>query len=185
MFFKRRCGLPVRQTGGGNPWPMMGTIAAVFVLLSSCTFTQNGKERKVIQNGSVVELEYTVSEEQGEVIQSNKGQKPFTYTHGQGQIVPGLEKELSGMKPGDEKKIHLEPEEAYGPVNPQAFQEVPRKNLPAEGLKIGVTLAVKDNQGRTYHARVHEIKGESVVLDVNHPLAGKTLIFDVKVLDVK
>ena len=139
----------------------------------------------MIQNGSVVSLEYTVSEKQGQVIQSNKGQDPLTYTHGKGEIIPGLEKELSGMKAGDEKNVHLEPKDAYGPVNPQAFQEIGRDKLPSEGLQVGATLVVKDNQGKSMNLRVHEIKEDTVVLDLNHPLAGKSLVFDVKIVDVK
>lgn len=139
----------------------------------------------MIQDGSVVDLEYTVSLQQGEVIQSNKGQEPFTYTHGQGQILPGLERELSGMNAGDEKKIRLDPNDAYGPVNPQAFQDVPRDKLPAEGLEVGATFSMRDNQGKSLSVRVHEIQQDKVILDLNHPLAGKTLVFDVKVLNVK
>lgn len=139
----------------------------------------------MIQDGSVVDLEYTVSLQQGDVIQSNKGQEPFTYTHGQGQILPGLEKELAGMEAGDEKKIQLDPQDAYGPVNPQAFQDVPRDKLPTEGLEVGATFAMKDNQGKSFSVRVHEITEEKVILDLNHPLAGKTLVFDVKVVGVK
>lgn len=139
----------------------------------------------MIQDGSVVDLEYTVSLQQGDVIQSNKGQEVFTYTHGQGQILPGLEKELAGMEAGDEKKIQLDPQDAYGPVNPQAFQDVPRDKLPTEGLEVGATFAMKDNQGKSFSVRVHEITEEKVTLDLNHPLAGKTLVFDVKVVGVK
>jgi FKBP-type peptidyl-prolyl cis-trans isomerase SlyD len=144
-----------------------------------------GKEGRMIENGSVVSIEYTLSDEGGTVIESNKGKDPLTYTHGEGQIIPGLEKGLSGMHTEEQKKIRIEPEDAYGPVNPQAYQEVPRADVPAEALKLGAMLVAKSQDGTTFPTRIREIKEQTVVLDFNHPLAGKTLNFDVKILDVQ
>jgi FKBP-type peptidyl-prolyl cis-trans isomerase SlyD len=144
-----------------------------------------GKEGKMVENGSVVSIEYTLSDENGMVIESNKGKDPLTYTHGVGQIIPGLEKGLSGMQMEEEKNIRVESEEAYGPVNPQAYQEVPRADVPPEALKVGTMLVAKSQEGQSFPARISEIKEQTVVLDFNHPLAGKTLSFDVKILDVQ
>jgi FKBP-type peptidyl-prolyl cis-trans isomerase SlyD len=140
---------------------------------------------QVVQEGSLVSLEYTLTDGTGNVIETNVGKEPMTYVHGAGQIVPGLEKELTGMKVGAQKKIQVKPEEGYGPVNPQAFQEIPKDKLPPDAQKVGAILATKGPQGQTITMRVHEIKGNTVVVDFNHPLAGKTLNFDVKVVDVK
>jgi len=139
----------------------------------------------VVKDGSIVALEYTLTDESGNVIESSKGKSPMVYVHGQGQIVPGLEKALTGMRVGDQKTVVVKPEEGYGPVNPQAFQEVPKENLPAEGLKPGMTLMAQGKDGMPIRIRVHEIKDKTIVVDLNHPLAGKTLTFNVKVSEIK
>jgi FKBP-type peptidyl-prolyl cis-trans isomerase SlyD len=139
----------------------------------------------MIKKGSVVSFEYTLSDESGAVIESSKGDAPVTYTHGAEEIIPALEKALSGMEIHEEKNIRLGPKDAYGPVDPEGFKEVAKKHIPDEGLKTGTTLRVRGPQGEDLAFRVHEIKDETVVLDLNHPLAGKTLTFDVKILDVK
>ena len=100
-------------------------------------------------------------------------------------MIPGLEKQLAGMKVGDEKNVRVKPEDAYGPVNKNAFQEVPKEKIPANGLKLGAVLAAKSPEGQVVPMRVHEIKEKTVVMDMNHPMAGKTLVFDVKIVDIQ
>jgi FKBP-type peptidyl-prolyl cis-trans isomerase SlyD len=138
----------------------------------------------MINKGSVVSFEYTVSDENGEVLESNKGKDPVTYTHGRHEIIPGLEKGLSGMEVNEEKSIRVQPKEAYGPVDPEAFKEVPKTDIPAAGLKVGTALGARGPKGEDLVIHVRDIKEETVILDFNHPLAGKTLNFDVKVLDI-
>ncbi|MBI2986710.1 MAG: peptidylprolyl isomerase [Deltaproteobacteria bacterium] len=162
----------------------------ILTLLGVLSFTSNiyaqaAEGDSVIKDGSMVSLEYTLSDEKGKVIESNKGKQPLSYTQGHGQIIPGLEKELLGMKVGGTKSVRVKPEDAYGPVNPKAYQEVPKTNVPPEALKVGATLVAKNRQGQGIPVRVHEIKEKTVVMDFNHPLAGKTLSFNVKVLDIK
>jgi len=139
----------------------------------------------MIRNGSVVRFEYTLSGENGEVIESNKGKDPVTYTHGQHEVIPGLENELSGMKVNEEKNICLQPEEAYGAVDPKGFKEVPKTEIPAAALKVGTPLSARSSEGEDVIIRVHEVKQKTVILDFNHPLAGKTLNFDVKVTNIE
>lgn len=143
------------------------------------------KENPVVQEGSAVSFDYTLTDESGQVVDTSKGKKPMQYVHGKGQIIPGLEKELTGMPVGGEKKVKIKPEDAYGPVNPAAFREVPKDQLPAEGLKVGAMLLAQGPGGQSIPVRVHEIKENTVVMDFNHPLAGKTLSFDVKITDIK
>ena len=100
-------------------------------------------------------------------------------------MIPGLEKELTGMKVGGEKHVTVKPEDAYGPMNKNAFEEVPKEKLPPEGLKVGAILAAKTPEGQVVPMRVHEIKEKTVVMDMNHPMAGKTLVFDVKIVDIQ
>lgn len=143
------------------------------------------KQENVVKDGSLVSLQYSLSEENGSLIESNKGKDPLKYTHGSKQIVPGLEKELTGMKVGGEKRVKVKPEDGYGLVNPKAFQEVAKEQIPANGLKVGATLSAKGPHGQEIPVRIHEIKEQTVVLDLNHPMAGKTLLFDIKILDVQ
>lgn len=165
--------------------PLSVVAALGLFLLTSTVFAQTTKGDKVIKNGSMVSLEYTLSDDKGKMIESNKGKGPLNYTQGKGQLIPGLEKELVGMAVGGTKKVKVKPEDAYGPVNPKAFQEIPKANLPAEALKVGATLVARNPQGQSIPVRVHEIKEKTVVMNFNHPMAGKTLSFDVKVLDIK
>jgi FKBP-type peptidyl-prolyl cis-trans isomerase SlyD len=141
----------------------------------------------VIQAGSEVAFDYTLTDESGNVIDSSKGngKEPVHYIHGQRQIIPGLEKELAGMAVGGEKKVTLKPEDAYGPIDPHAFQEIPKDRLPPGALKVGTMLMAQGPAGQGSPARVHEIKEKTVIMDFNHPLAGKTLSFDIKITDIK
>ena len=138
-----------------------------------------------VQNGSSVSIEYTLKDEGGQVLDSNKGKAPLTFTQGQQQIIPGLEREMLGLHAGDEKKVVVKPEDAYGPIVPSAQTEVPKDVIPKEGLKVGTPLMARSGSGETRPVVVKEIKENTVVLDLNHPLAGKTLFFDVKVLGVE
>ncbi len=139
----------------------------------------------MVSSGKEVSLEYTLKLDNDEVIDSNVGDAPLTYTQGSGQIITGLESALEGMQVGDSKHVTVKPEDGYGAVNPEAFQEVPKENIPPDALKVGTELIGRDAQGRVVRPRVAEVKDKTVVLDFNHPLAGKTLHFDVKILDVK
>jgi len=167
-------------------WRLVLAALTLNIFASAGTFAaEKSKDSAVVKDGSVVSLQYTLSSEDGKPIESNKGREPLKYTQGSHQIVPGLEKGLAGMKVGDEKRVKVTPEEGYGPVDPKGFQEFPKEKIPSEGLKVGAVLMAKGPQGQSIPVRVHEIKEKTVVLDLNHPMAGKTLVFDVKVLDVQ
>lgn len=157
--------------------PMMSHIAAAQVPAQ--------KEAPAIQSGSIVKLQYTLKDADGVVLDSNKEKEPATFTHGQGQIVPGLEEALMGMRAGDEKHVTVKPEKAYGMEDPTAVTEVPKEAIPKDALKVGAKLVARNPVGETRFVKVKEVKENSVVLDLNHPLAGKTLFFDVKILDVE
>lgn len=146
---------------------------------------EKAKDDRVVKDGMSVSFDYTLKDTDGKVIETSKGNKPLNYIHGQKSMIPGLEKELAGMKVGDEKNVRVKPEDAYGPVNKNAFLEVPKEKLPANGLKVGAMLASKSPEGQVAMMRVHEIKEKTVVMDMNHPMAGKTLVFDVKIVDIQ
>jgi len=160
-----------------------GAIAVL--IFSNDVSAQTAKQATVIQTGSMVAFDYTLTDESGNVIDSSKGKEPMHYVHGKGEIIPGLEKELAGMSVGGEKKVTVKPEEGYGPIDPLAFQEIPKDKLPPQALKVGAVLTARGPEGQTVPVRVHEIKENTVIIDFNHPLAGKTLLFDIKVKEIK
>ena len=170
----------------GNFLTARVVVLISFSLFSAGVYAQTAaKPETVIQTGSDVAFDYTLTDESGTVIDSSKGKQPMHYVHGQGKIIPGLEKELAGMAVGGEKKVTVKPEDGYGPINPQAFQEIPKEKLPADALKVGTMLMAQGPQGQGVPVRVHEIKENTVIMDFNHPLAGKTLSFDIKVTEIK
>ena len=164
---------------------ILGFVAIALLTSAPLMAAQSTTEDKVVMDGAVISLQYTLSGEDGETIESNKGQKPLKYTQGAKQIIPGLEKAVAGMKVGEEKRVEVKPEDGYGPVNDKAFHEFPKEKIPAESLKVGAVLIATGPRGQSIPARVHQIKEKTVVVDMNHPMAGKTLVFDVKILDIQ
>lgn len=164
-------------------WSVSGAVVVAALAAGGYYFVRGSAGGK-ITDGSVVLVEYTLSDGKGELIESTQGKEPLTYTHGQGQILPALEKELAGMRINEEKNVRLKPEDAYGPLDPQAYQEIPRKDVPEDALKVGNTLLARNDQGQMFPVRIHQVKDKTVILDFNHPLAGKTLTFAIKVLEI-
>lgn len=143
------------------------------------------KNDRVVKDGMMVMLEFTLKNPEGKVLETSKGGQPLKYIHGQKMMIPGLEKELTGMKVGGEKHVTVKPEDGYGKINPKAVQEVPKEKIPANALKVGAVLAARSPEGMVVPMTVREIKEKSVVMDMNHPMAGKTLVFDIKVVDIQ
>jgi FKBP-type peptidyl-prolyl cis-trans isomerase 2 len=137
-----------------------------------------------ITNGSSVSVNYTGRLEDGTIFDTSlhEGRTPLTATLGQGQLIPGFENGLMGMAVGEKRTIEINPSDAYGEVNEGMIQEVPLNQVP-EGAKVGDTLQGQNEQGQ-FQVSVKEVKENSVVLDMNHPLAGKKLIFDLEVVSV-
>ncbi len=131
----------------------------------------------------VVSLDYSLSLEAGTVIDTSYGDEPLEYIHGRGQIIPGLEKALYGLVIGDEKRVIVEPVDGYGEVDAEDNVVMPLESFPPDvALEIGESLYVRDSDSdEEYQAFIAEIGEESVKLDFNHPLAGQTLYFDVKI----
>jgi FKBP-type peptidyl-prolyl cis-trans isomerase SlyD len=166
-------------------WFLGTFILVLSLLLSVATAAEKAADDRVIKDGQLVTLHYTLKGADGKVIESSKDREPLKYVHGRKMMIPGLEKELTGMKVGGEKQVRVKPEDAYGPINKNAFQEIAKERVPPEGLKVGAILNGQGPQGQPLQARVHEIKEKTVVLDFNHPMAGKTLSFDVKIVDIQ
>lgn len=162
---------------------------SVFLFATTYSFaladTQESPSSMSISDGKSISIEYTLTLENKKVIDSNVGGEPMNFTQGSHQIIPGLETALEGMKVGESKQVIVAPEQGYGPVNPKAIQEVKIDKIPEEARKVGSQLQAKGPDGRMVHPRVVEVKEQVVMLDFNHPLAGKKLFFDVKILDIK
>jgi FKBP-type peptidyl-prolyl cis-trans isomerase 2 len=138
----------------------------------------------MIENGKQVAIEYSVFSDDNTQIDSNVGKDPLIFLFGAHQILPALEEALRGLEVGDNKEVTLHPQHAYGEVNPHAFKKVAAKLIPEDLRFEGALLVVSDEQFGEMLIRVESIEGENIILDFNHPLAGKTLKFDVKVLDI-
>ena len=139
---------------------------------------------KKIENGNTVTVNYTGRLEDGTIFDSslNEGRTPLVATLGQGQLIPGFEEGLMGLSTGEKRTVEIEPENAYGQHNPMMIQEIEKTNVP-EGVQVGDTLQGMNQYG-PINVTVSEVKEETVVLDMNHPLAGKKLIFDLEVVSV-
>ncbi|MEW6534624.1 MAG: peptidylprolyl isomerase [Candidatus Auribacterota bacterium] len=147
--------------------------------------TDNEGEPLMIEKGNVVKVDYTLTVD-GEVIDSSKGNDPLEVTVGSGQVITGFDNALIGMKLNEKKSVQIAPEEAYGPVNDQAFTDVPKDMLPPHITpEVGMLLSVGSPDGRSQQARISEIKEDVIVLDFNHPLAGKALNFDIEVVEIE
>ena len=136
-----------------------------------------------VSKGKQISLEYTLKLENNEVVETNIGSTPLTYTQGDHQIVRGVETAVEGMTVGEAKEVIVTPADGYGVRDLTALHELPKQNVP-EDIKVGMKLHGKDPSGRIVQPIVKEIKDHTVLLDFNHPLAGKTLYFDVKVIDI-
>ena len=139
-----------------------------------------------IASGSVVGIDYSLHLGDGEVVDSSEAGDPLTYLHGEGQIVPGLESALEGLEPGATRKVVVSPEQGYGARDARGVQEVPRSAFPKDfEPRPGLELTAEGEDGEPVPFVIREVKPESVVIDLNHPLAGATLHFDVTVREVR
>jgi FKBP-type peptidyl-prolyl cis-trans isomerase SlyD len=141
--------------------------------------------KDTVQDGLVVSMEYTLSVD-GEVLDSSKDAGPLQFLAGYDNIVPGLEREMVGMKIGESKDVLVLPQDGYGEFDEEAFMEVPRSEFPADmELETGLELNVTDEEGQHQLAFVESFNDKIVRLDFNHPLAGAELQFNVKVVGLR
>ena len=138
-----------------------------------------------VQDGQVVSMDYTLRVDD-EVIDSSEGMDPLQFIQGAGNIIPGLEQELYGMVVGESKNVIVQPEDGYGTLDQDAFVNVPRDEFPENiPMEIGVEIQVTDEDGNPMNARIDSVNDDNVVLDFNHPLAGKELHFDMKIVGLR
>lgn len=140
----------------------------------------------MIKEGSVVSMTYRLTNTAGEELDSAEKASPFSYLHGHGQIVPGLERELEGLAVGTSKKVVVSPVDGYGEFEPELQTVARRDQFPADQpLEVGMRFAADVGQEQPVVFMVMSVEGNDVTLDGNHPLAGETLHFDVEILEVR
>ncbi len=158
-------------------------VGALLSVVLCAAWVEGGK--LMIKEGRKVKFDYTLVVE-GQEIDSSLGQYPVEYRHGDGKILPGLAAELEGLKEGDEKTVILNPEEAYGQPDPQAIKELPKAILSKDDKgKVGAVVSLKTQSGRTIRGIILQIKENTFIVNFNHPLAGETIQFNVKILQVQ
>ncbi len=178
-----------------NKGLMMAAVAVVCVLGAGSLQAAPAQEEKkapeavaagkAIASGMKVKFDYTLTVDK-EQVETTQGKQPLEYVHGKNMLIPGLEKELVGLTPGMAKTVIVKPEDGYGPVRPEALREFDKTKFPKDIVpQVGMVLEMQDPKGNPYPAMVKEIKDKVVVLDFNHPLAGKELKFDVKIVSVE
>ncbi len=139
---------------------------------------------ETIQSGDTISVDYTGKNEDGKIFDTSQGKAPLSFTVGTGMMIKGFDTAVIGMKKGESKTVTISPEEGYGLRSEEAFVDLPRKHFPEEvPLVEGLQLQLQDPEGRPVPARVAEIGEESVKMDINHFLAGETLIFDITIAE--
>jgi FKBP-type peptidyl-prolyl cis-trans isomerase 2 len=138
-----------------------------------------------IEAGKVVCLEYVLSLVDGTLIDSTEGSGLWTYVHGETRMPPGLSRGIEGLAVGAHARLELAPEEAFGAVDPRAFQDVPKEMVPTVALRVGYTGELPGPGGTLIPFRIHAIHDDTVTLNLNHPLAGEQVIFEVWVRHVQ
>lgn len=140
-------------------------------------------KQHLVRANKVVAISYTLTDEKGQILDAASPDAPLHYLHGAGFLLPPVEQALEGLAPKEHRALTLEPEQAYGEYEPRHLQEVPRGVFGEAPLRVGMPFVLEaaagEQGGRPYF--VKEIKEDTVVLDGNHPLAGRTLHFDITV----
>ncbi|MDE1191707.1 MAG: FKBP-type peptidyl-prolyl cis-trans isomerase [Arachidicoccus sp.] len=114
-----------------------------------------------------------------------KGRSPLEFEVGSGQVIPGFDDGVTGLEIGEKRTVQIPAEQAYGPVEEEQIVEFPKDQFPPDMTpEVGMPLQMSNNQGQTFQVVVKEVKDDVVILDANHPLAGKDLIFDIELVDI-
>ena len=138
-----------------------------------------------VKNGDTVKVHYHGRLSDGSTFDSSEGRSPLEFEVGSGSVIKGFDEGVVGMEQGEKKTIHIPADEAYGPTIPENVIEFPRSQFPPDmAPEVGMQLNLRSQDGQNIPVVIAEVKDEVVVLDANHPLAGKDLIFDVEVVEI-
>jgi FKBP-type peptidyl-prolyl cis-trans isomerase SlyD len=141
---------------------------------------------QTVAAGKVVHMHYTLTSPEGEVLDSSEGREPLAYLHGASNIVPGLERQLTGLAVGDHVDAVVPPEEGYGERNPDATHVLPKSAFPEDfPIAVGTPLALQAEGGQVLHCFIIAVRDDAVMVDANHPLAGVTLSFSVDIVEIR
>ena len=165
----------------------LGAVMALSFLAASSEGAEMEKkeEAAVVSEGKTVKIDYTLTVD-GKVMDSSKERGPLDVKVGSHKLIAGFEKAIMGMKVGEKKSFKVAPEEGYGIADPNAVQKVPKDQLPPEiAPKVGMMLTAQGKDGQSMPVKIVEVKDDVVVMDFNHPLAGKTLNFDVEIREIQ
>lgn len=155
-------------------------VAMVHIFLTGNVYAVD-----IVEKGKKISIEYTLTVD-GQEVETTKDLTPLVFEPYRQMLIPGLEKELLGMKQGEAKKVVVQPKDAYGDVDQTLIREFNRSQFPSEvELMKGMVIEMQDDQGNLYPATINDVKQESVFLDFNHPLAGKVLMFDVQIVAIE
>lgn len=140
----------------------------------------------LIGKNSVVSMHYKLTDDTGKVLDSSEASEPLAYLHGAGNIVPGLEKALVGKGAGDSVKVKVEPSEGYGELDPNGIKVIERAAFEGvDSIEPGMAFEAKAPDGTSQHIVVTKVEGDEVTINLNHPLAGVTLNFDIQIVSVR
>lgn len=142
--------------------------------------------QETVKLGNTVSVEYTGKLESGEVFDSSEGKEPLVFKTGDGQVIPGFDDAVLNMAVGDTKTVTIQPEDAYGRYRDEMVVTMPVSSIPADiTLEVGMMVQLTDKAGNPVPASVVKMDEKDVTLDVNHPLAGMTLIFDIEIVKIE
>ncbi|MFC2014846.1 peptidylprolyl isomerase [Chloroflexota bacterium] len=138
------------------------------------------------ENGNIVQVHYTGKLKDGTVFDSSSGGDPLEFTVGAGQMIPGFDKAIPGMKVGESKTVTIPTEDAYGPSRDDLKMEIPRTELPPEiPLNVGQQLQMTQNDGSAVKVTITEVTETSITIDANHFLAGEDLVFEIELVSIQ
>jgi len=163
---------------------MRRVIGALLAAGLAASARAEGDAPATVADGKVVAIEYTLSLEDGKVVASNAGTEPLVLVQGRGEVFVGLERAIAGMAVGESKRGVLAPEEAYGKVDPALFVEVEASRIPEVDRHVGAQVFLRDESGARQVVRVYELRGDRIVVDLNHALAGNAISYQVRVISV-
>jgi len=139
----------------------------------------------IVKDGDTVKVHYTGQLEDGSVFDSSIQREPLEFTLGQGQLIPGFEKAVVGLKVGEKTTANIPCAEAYGDENPEMILEVEKSHLPEDlDPEVGVQLQLNQPDGQVIPVQITKVEGDKVTIDANHPLAGKDLIFNIELVEI-
>jgi FKBP-type peptidyl-prolyl cis-trans isomerase 2 len=161
------------------------SLVVLAAMFCAFTITAAHAEDAVIASGKKVKFDYTLKVD-GQVVESSQGATPIEFTQGDGKIIPGLSTALEGLKVGDKKAVTVNAKDAYGDLIPEAVKDFPKTSFPADfQFAAGTVVELQSPEGQKIPGIIKEVKTDMVTVDFNHPLAGKTLEFDVAIVDIQ